>query len=292
MSAANLLAREPFPALSHSGRGAVPAFLWDCPPPVAPVESFDAELPEMFQASARWAGADYESIVSHYEPRLNAANGAVLHFGAGRGEMMDTLRQHGFTVMGCESSVLRVERARRAYGFDARTLQCCNAEMFLRWVRRIGQKAQAVFFRHDLEHSLELHALLRRMADILCENGRLIALLPPPEADHIREAHLSFLNELAVGCASCDGNFEVESIDCDFENRFMAFVLKKAAILGNASVGKSRRPSVCSPRGVKTMNPNSTPDTTTPRGEMTMDMDTAAIPSGIHSGRRVSALHS
>jgi SAM-dependent methyltransferase len=224
MSAANLLAREPFPALNYSGRSAVPAVLWDCPPPV---ESFVADPLELFHASAGWAEADCEGVVNHYEPRLNAANGAILHFGAGGGEMMDTLRQHGFAVMGCESSALRVERARRAYGFDAHTLLCCSAENYLRWVQRIGQKAQAVFFRHDLEHCLELHALLPRIADILRENGLFIALLQPPEVGHFREAHLSFLNELAVGCAACGGHFEVESVDCDFENRFMAFVLKK-----------------------------------------------------------------
>ncbi len=230
MSAANLLAREPFPALNHSGRGAVPPILWDGPPPV---ESFAADPLEMFQAGNEWAEPDYEGIVSHYEPRLNAANGAILHFGAGCGELMETLRAHGFAVMGCESSVCRVEQARRACGFDARTLHCCNAENYLRWVQRIGQKAQAVFFRHDLEHCLELHALLPRMAGILRETGLLIALLPPPEAGHLREAHLSFLNELAVGCASCGGHFEVESVDCDFDNRFMAFVLRKTVATQN-----------------------------------------------------------
>lgn len=227
MSATNLLEREPSLTSAVSARIAFPAILWNHP---TPVESHVAAPPEQNEAEDERPEANCEGIVSHYESGLNAANGTVLHFGTGRGELMETLRQHGFAVMGCESSALQVERARRTCGFDARTLHCCNVENFLRWVQRIGQKAQAVFFQHDLEHSLELQALLPRMAEILRENGLLIALLPPPHPDHSREAHLSFLNELAVGCASCGGNFEVRGVDCDFENRFMAFVLKKTPV--------------------------------------------------------------
>ena len=183
--------------------------------------------------------SNWENIVRRYESRLNAADGAVLHIGAGGGAMMDALRQHGFAVTGCEPEPAGAERARRAYGFDALVLHCCNAEKFLRWTARIEQKVQAIFFRHDLAHSLELQALLPRMAEILRNDGLLIALLPPPDSDHSREAHLSFLNELAVACASCPGNFEADSVDCDEENRFMAFVLRK--VPAAASQSSSRR---------------------------------------------------
>ena len=167
-----------------------------------------------------------EAIVSHYESRLNAADGAVLHLGADRGELMETLRQHGFAAMGCEPSPGPTRLARAMHGFDARTLHCSSAEHFLQWIRRIGQKAQAVFFRHGWEHNLEFQALLSPMADILCDGGRIIAVLPPPGADHPREAHLSFLYELAIAGASSNTGFEIESVDCDFDCRFMAFVLK------------------------------------------------------------------
>ena len=177
-----------------------------------------------------------EAIVSHYESRLNAADGVVLHLGAGRGELMETLRQHGFAVMGCEPLPGPTRRARAMHGFDTRTLHCSNAENFLHWMRRIGQKAQAVFFRHGWEHNLEFQALLPRMADLLSDGGRIIALLPPPPADHPREAHLSFLYELAVAGASSNACFEIESVDCDFDSRFMAFVLKKNGV----AAGRSR----------------------------------------------------
>lgn len=170
-----------------------------------------------------------EAIVGHYEFRLNAADGAVFHLGAGRGELMKILREHGFTVMGCEPAPGPARLARTLHGFDARTLHCSSAEKFLLWMRRIGQKAQAVFFRHDWEHNLEFQALLPRLADILRDEGRVIAVLPPPDADHPHEAHLSFLNELALAGASSGAGFEVESVDCDFDNRFMAFVLRKVA---------------------------------------------------------------
>jgi SAM-dependent methyltransferase len=172
-----------------------------------------------------------EAIVSHYESRLNAADGAVLHLGADRGELMEVLRQHGFAVMGCEPLPGPTRLARAMHGFDARTLHCSSAEKFLQWMQRIGQKAQAVFFRHGWEHNLELQALLSPMADILCDGGRIIAVLPPPAADHPREAHLSFLYELAVAGASSNAGFEIESVDCDFDSRFMAFVLKKMPTL-------------------------------------------------------------
>ncbi|HTV75773.1 MAG TPA: methyltransferase domain-containing protein [Candidatus Baltobacteraceae bacterium] len=174
-----------------------------------------------------WPGVNCEAIVSFYESDFNAADGVILHLGAGRGKLMETLRQHGYTVMGCEPSPRPTRLAREAHGFDARTLHCSSVENFLRWMRRIGQKSQAIFFRHGWEHNLEFQALLPRMAEILCEGGRIISVLPPPTAYHPREAHLSFLNELAVAGASCNGNFEVASVDCDYENRFMAFVLKK-----------------------------------------------------------------
>jgi SAM-dependent methyltransferase len=168
-----------------------------------------------------------EAIVSHYESRLNAADGAVLHLGAGRGELMETLREHGFVVMGCEPSPGPTRLARAMHGFDGRTLHCSSVEIFLHWMRRIGQKAQAIFFRHGWEHNLEFQALLSRMAEVLRDGGRIIAVLPPPDAEHPREAHLSFLNELAIAGAASLPSFEVESVDCDFDSRFMAFVLKK-----------------------------------------------------------------
>jgi len=178
-----------------------------------------------------------EAIVSHYESRLNAADGAVLHLGADRGELMETLRQHGFVVMGCEPSPGPTRLARVRHGFDARTLHCSSAENFLDWMHRIGQRPQAIFFRHGWEHNLELQALLSRMADVLRDGGRIIAVLPPPDAEHPFEAHLSFLNELAVAGASSNACFEVETVDCDFDSRFMGFALKK-----NAASETGRKP--------------------------------------------------
>jgi SAM-dependent methyltransferase len=177
-----------------------------------------------------------EAIVNHYESRLNAADGVILHLGAGRGGLMETLRQHGFAVMGCEPSPRPTRLAQETHGFDARTLHCSSAENFLRWTQRIGQKAQAVFYRHDWEHNLELQALLPRMAEILRDEGRVIALLPPPIADYPREAHLSFLHELATACTSCNERFRMESIDCDCGGRFTAFVLRKAAVIGARTI--------------------------------------------------------
>jgi len=227
MSAANLLKREKFMNSPDSGDSSVvPAALWEHS---LLLKSDKTALPDLFETDALWAEANYEAIVSHFESRLHAAKGSVFHFGAGRGEMMESLRQHGFAVMGCESSTHRAQLARKTYNFDTHTLHCCNAEAFLRWTKRIGQKAQAIFFLHELEHCLELHALLGRMGEVLNEKGLLIALLPLPYLNHSSHAHLSFLNELAIGCASCDDHFEVVDVDLDFENRFMAFVLKKSA---------------------------------------------------------------
>lgn len=170
-----------------------------------------------------------EAIVNQYEPNLNAADGVILHLGAGRGELMEALRQHGFAVMGCEPSPGPTRLAQTLHCFDAHTLHCSNAEKFLQWTRRIRRKVQAIFFRHEWEHSLEFQALLPRMAEMLHDNGLVIALLPPPVADYPCVAHLSFLNELAVAGASSSADFEIESIDCDFKDRFMAFVLKKTS---------------------------------------------------------------
>jgi hypothetical protein len=130
--------------------------------------------------------------------------------------------------MGCEQSPGPARLARMMHGFGACTLHCSSAEDFLYWMQRIGQKAQAVFFSHSWEHNLEFQALLSRIAEILHDGGRIIAVMPPAGASHPREAHLSFLNELALAGASSSASFEVETVDCDFDNRFMAFVLRKA----------------------------------------------------------------
>jgi hypothetical protein len=191
-----------------------------------PADSPGGDRSNYFDGPGR---AACEAIINHYETGLNAADGAILHVGAGRGEFMDTLRQHGFSVMGCEPSPLMAKLACALYGFDPHTLYCCNVEEFLRWAKRIGKKAQAIFFRHGWEHNLELQALMPRMEEILQNGGRIIAVLPPPASGYPREAHLSFLNELALASASCDVNFEIERVDCDEGNRFMAFVLKKTA---------------------------------------------------------------
>ena len=168
-----------------------------------------------------------EAVVRHFESDFNAATGLVLHLGAGHGELMYSLQQHGFSVMGCEPSLRPTRLARQIHGFDARTLHCSSPEIFLNWVRCIGQKAQAIFYRHDWEHNFQLHALLPRMADVLHDGGRVIAVLPPAAPDYPREAHLSFLNELAVAGASSSASFDVEGVDCDGDFRFMAFVLRK-----------------------------------------------------------------
>ncbi|MGO8767047.1 MAG: class I SAM-dependent methyltransferase [Limisphaerales bacterium] len=173
-----------------------------------------------------------EAIVDYYESSLNAADGVILHLGAGHGELMDALRQHGFSVMGCEPRP-RPTRFARNRGFDACTLQDSSAEGLLHWVRRIGQKAQTIFFRHDWEHNLELQALLPRMAEVLREGGRVVALLPPPASGFPTEAHVSFLNELAVGCISSSRSFKMDSVDCDITH-FMAFVLRKETLSGGA----------------------------------------------------------
>ncbi|HUB87792.1 MAG TPA: methyltransferase domain-containing protein [Verrucomicrobiae bacterium] len=174
-----------------------------------------------------WPDANCEAVVRHYETELNAANGVILHLGAGRGELMETLRNHGFAVMGCEPAPHPTRLAREAHQFDEHTLHCSSAENFLNWLRRIGQSAQAIFFRHGWEHNLEFQALLPRMAEILRDGGRIIAVLPPPSTEHPREAHLSFLNELAIAGTLSNTHFEVERVDGDFADRFMAFVLKK-----------------------------------------------------------------
>ena len=208
--------------------------------PPLPTVHFDGNRQNLVEetVAAGWC----EAIVSHYESGLNAANGVILHLGAGRGELMETFRQHGFLVMGCEASPSPTRLARAAHGFDARTLHCSGAGNFLRWVKDIGQKAQAIFFQHGWEHNLELQALLPRMAEILRAGGRVIALLPPPAMGYPRAAHVSLLNELAVAGATSTASFEVERVDCDVAGRFMAFVLKKVAP-ARAAAGCGRLPA-------------------------------------------------
>ena len=178
-------------------------------------------------AGSDWPDTDFEAVAHHYEKELNAADGVILHLGAGRGELMESLRDHGFTVMGCESAARPTRLAQESCRFDAHTLHCSSAENFLNWLRRIGQSAQAIFFRHGWEHNLEFQALLPRMAEILRDGGRIIAVLPPPTTEHPREAHLSFLHELAVAGAASSTHFEVGRVDGDCGDRFMAFVLQK-----------------------------------------------------------------
>ena len=190
----------------------------------------EAYWPDMTEAEAQQLAADCACVGSYYSPWLNPEGGPVLELGAGRGGLMEALRRQSFTVLGCEPAGRLTQLARKAFGFDEQTLHHAEAGDFLKWFRGTGQKAQAVFLWHVLEHIPEPYPLLRQIAGILKEGGWLIGQVPLLDREYIYEAHLAFLNEPALHHAASQCGFAVEQFNYDIKNRFMGFVLKKTPV--------------------------------------------------------------
>ena len=190
------------------------------PNPDAPAIPWQPLLP------AEAGRENWEGVVRSYKSRLNAANGLVLVPDAGDGGLMNALRRQGLAVMGCEPSVRLVQLARRKYGLDEHTFRCSEAEPFLEWLNRIGRKAQAVFLSRALEHVLNPGALWHQIANVLDEDGLVIAQV----ADDANEVGQGMANQSAVVRTAAQCGLKLENVDCNFVNSFTALVFKKTPI--------------------------------------------------------------
>jgi 2-polyprenyl-3-methyl-5-hydroxy-6-metoxy-1,4-benzoquinol methylase len=191
---------------------------------------WETQWPEMSTDEARQLATECAGIVNYYAPWLKVGGDPVIELGAGRGGLMEALRRQGFSVLGCEPSERLAKLARKAFGFEEQIFHNAEAEDFVKWFRGVGQKAQAVFLWHVLEHIPEPYPLLRQIAGILNDHGLLIGQVPLLDKDHIYESHLAFLNEPALHHAARQCGFTVEQFNYDIENRFMGFVLKKSPV--------------------------------------------------------------
>jgi SAM-dependent methyltransferase len=186
----------------------------------------DPDAPTMWSQPviASEAGKEnWEGIARSYKSRLNAANGPVLVLDAGDGELMDALRRQGLLAIGCEPSARRTQRARRKYGFDEHIFRCSEAEPFLKWLNRVGRKVQAVFLCHTLEQVPDPKALWRDLANILDEDGLVIAQVAEEIA--VTGPGMAKQNALVRTAAEC--GWGLKNVDCNFENSFNALVFKK-----------------------------------------------------------------
>ena len=188
---------------------------------------WEAQWPDMTATEAQQLAADCACVGNYYAPWLKPEGGPVLELGAGRGGLMEAMRRQGFTVLGCEPAGQLTRLARKAFGFDEQTLHHAEAEIFLKWFRRTGQKAQVVFLWHVLEHIPEPYPLLRQIAGILNDRGLLIGQVPLLDREYVYETHLAFLSEPALHHAARQCGFTVEQFNYDIERRYMAFILKK-----------------------------------------------------------------
>ena len=173
---------------------------------------------------------NWDEIVRSYKPRLHAASGPVLVLGAADGRLMDALRRQGLEVIGCEPSARLTRFARQTYGFDECTLQCSEPDAFLEWLNRIGRKVQAVFLWRVLEHTFNPYILLRQTAAVLDEEGLAIVEVIPPASDDNCKIRFRLTREDAIVQTAIQCGLELESIDCDFDNSFSAFVFQKIFI--------------------------------------------------------------
>jgi tetratricopeptide (TPR) repeat protein/predicted O-methyltransferase YrrM len=176
---------------------------------------------------ARELSLGCDAVVGFYKSRLSPERGLVLEIGAGHGGLMDALRRAGYAVAGCEPSEPLVAQARKNYHFGENVLYCAEASEFVKQVGAAACNVQAVFLWHVLEYLPEPLTLLHALADLLNEDGLIIAQIPLLDREYIRAEHLFFLTEATVAYAAKGCGYSVEATNYDLERKFMAFVLRK-----------------------------------------------------------------
>ncbi|MCG3121297.1 MAG: Ubiquinone biosynthesis O-methyltransferase [bacterium] len=91
-------------------------------------------------------------------------NGKLLDLGCGRGYFLATAREHGFEVTGIDVSARAIEYARRSFGVEA-------TAKTLDELQKDSQKFDVITLWHVLEHFTDPVSTLRKIKNLLQENG-------------------------------------------------------------------------------------------------------------------------
>ncbi|MFQ5648893.1 MAG: class I SAM-dependent methyltransferase [bacterium] len=99
------------------------------------------------------------------------ASGSLLDVGCGTGEFLHEMKKHGWQVAGTEQDAHAARFAQEEYGLQVATcdLAACDFQ---------SGSFDVVTLWHVLEHVHEPGALLQRVADLLREDGVILAAMP------------------------------------------------------------------------------------------------------------------
>lgn len=92
------------------------------------------------------------------------ANGKLLDLGCGRGYFLATAREHSFEVTGIDVSARAIEYAQQAFGVEV-------AAKTLDELQKDSQKFDVITLWHVLEHFADPVSTLRKIKNLLQENG-------------------------------------------------------------------------------------------------------------------------
>ncbi len=180
---------------------------------------------------AQQLAVDSEGIVRYYKDQLEPPGPGeyAIEIGAGRGGLVQAMRNLGYPVLACEASSQLVEQARKLYGLPQEILSSLEASSFLSLLRQSNIPVKMAFLWHVLEHMEEPMDVLRSIGDLLLDNGYVICQVPLICKEWIYKSHLFFLNELSVAYIAKNCHLDVYSTNYDAKLKYMAFVLKKGS---------------------------------------------------------------
>lgn len=203
------------------------------------IQHVDDVWPEMSPAEADELAADLEEkIVNYYQPQIEAikSDDYIVEIGTGRGGLARALVNRNYKFIGCEPSPHLFKMSQQVYNFTDAELKNHDADTFLQHLEETGIRAKVVFMWHVLEHINQPMPILKRVRNLLSDNGLIIAQIPLIAREYIYPEHLHFLNESTLAFAAHQCGFEITDLNYDFNLDFMAFNFKKSTkVAANAS---------------------------------------------------------
>ncbi len=149
----------------------------------------------------------------------------VYDIGAGRGNLIASLIEEGYDASACEPSVILSSRARNIYGLTENQLVTASADDFLDAKVAEAGSVKTVFLWHVLEHMTEPVKLLKRIREILSEDGSIICQGPLLHPAYVYPEHFFLHTESNISWLAEAAGLKLLMEECQAPERFSSFVM-------------------------------------------------------------------
>ncbi|OQP87211.1 hypothetical protein BTR14_07285 [Rhizobium rhizosphaerae] len=166
------------------------------------------------------------SFHSRFMPDRNSSH-RIYDIGAGRGNLLASLIEHGFNGIGCEPSKPLVTQARDNYQLTAEQLAQEQADTFLDHHAAEKGEVDVIFFWHVLEHMEDPVGLLHKARSFLKKTGVFIAQGPLLSVDYCYPEHFFLHSESNITWLANELNMKVVFLEAENPERFISFVLAR-----------------------------------------------------------------